>query len=198
LPLDHRIIKSRRWDSNPQSPRYEGGARPVEHRRPIGAASAGVEPARPRFKASVPSRGPGRKKRQSQRRDSNPHAPLYKRGARPVELHWHADFVQRKERASNPQGSSLTRVQAGRRRQSACPSIIQSRSRNREGPGRLRIPACSSRTFFGHNLPTGGSDVSGGRRLLHLSPKNREASGGAGGVSTTSSSTSGAKDSLCR
>ena len=26
---------------------------------------------------------------QSQRRDSNPHAPLYKRGARPIELHWH-------------------------------------------------------------------------------------------------------------
>jgi hypothetical protein len=26
---------------------------------------------------------------ESQRRDSNPHAPLYKRGARPVELHWH-------------------------------------------------------------------------------------------------------------
>jgi hypothetical protein len=25
---------------------------------------------------------------QSQRRDSNPHAPLYRRGARPVELHW--------------------------------------------------------------------------------------------------------------
>ena len=25
--------KSRRWDSNPLGPRYEGGARPVEHRR---------------------------------------------------------------------------------------------------------------------------------------------------------------------
>ena len=53
--------KSRRWDSNPLRPRYEGGARPVEHRRPIRAASAGVEPTRPRFKASVPSRGPGHK-----------------------------------------------------------------------------------------------------------------------------------------
>src|SRR5262249_37185641 len=26
-PLDHRIIQSRRWDSNPLRPRYEGGAR---------------------------------------------------------------------------------------------------------------------------------------------------------------------------
>ena len=75
-------------DSNPLGPRYEGGARPVEHRRPVAAASAGVEPTRPRFRASIPSRGPGQKQIQSQRRDSNPHAPLYKRGARPVELHW--------------------------------------------------------------------------------------------------------------
>jgi hypothetical protein len=35
LPLDHRIMQSRRWDSNPLVPRYEDGARPVEHRRPI-------------------------------------------------------------------------------------------------------------------------------------------------------------------
>src|SRR6516165_5419667 len=80
--------KGRRWDSNPLRPRYEGGARYVEHRRPIRAASAGVEPTRPEFRAPVPSRGPGQKRMQSQRRDSNPHAPLYKRGARPVELHW--------------------------------------------------------------------------------------------------------------
>ena len=33
---------------------------------------------------------------------------------------------QRKERESNPQGSSLVRVQAGCRRQSACPSVCQS------------------------------------------------------------------------
>src|SRR5262249_8151322 len=52
------------------------------------AASGGVEPTRPRFRAPVPSRGPGQKTIQSQRRDSNPHAPLYRRGARPVELHW--------------------------------------------------------------------------------------------------------------
>src|SRR5581483_5278420 len=80
--------KSRRWDSNPLRPRYEGGARPVEHRRPFRAASAGVEPTRPEFRAPIPSRGPGQMKIQSQRRDSNPHAPLYRRGARPVELHW--------------------------------------------------------------------------------------------------------------
>jgi hypothetical protein len=53
--------KSRRWDSNPLGPLYEGCARPVEYHRPDAAASAGVEPARPRFKASVPSRGPGQK-----------------------------------------------------------------------------------------------------------------------------------------
>ena len=29
------VIKSRRWDSNPLGPRYEGGARPAEHRRPV-------------------------------------------------------------------------------------------------------------------------------------------------------------------
>jgi hypothetical protein len=28
---------------------------------------------------------------QSQRRDSNPHAPLYRRGARPAELHWRSE-----------------------------------------------------------------------------------------------------------
>ena len=54
--------KSRRWDSNPLGPRYEGGARPVEHRRPIRAASAGVEPTRPRFRASVPSKGLARRR----------------------------------------------------------------------------------------------------------------------------------------
>jgi hypothetical protein len=91
-PLDHRIIQSRRWDSNPLRPRYEGGARPVEHRRHLfRAASVGVEPTRPRFRASVPCRGPGQKSIQSQRRDSNPHAPLYRRGARPVELHWRSE-----------------------------------------------------------------------------------------------------------
>ena len=62
------------------------------------AASAGVEPTRPRFRASVPSRGPGQKTIQSQRRDSNPHAPLYRRGARPssctgvVEQGWIAGY----------------------------------------------------------------------------------------------------------
>jgi hypothetical protein len=57
--------KSRRWDSNPLGPRYEGGARPVEHRRPNQAASAGVEPTRPEFRAPVPSRGPGQRSRAS-------------------------------------------------------------------------------------------------------------------------------------
>ncbi len=83
--------KSRRWDSNPLRPRYEGGARPVEHRRPTAKASAGVEPARPRFRASIPCRGSGQKTIQSQRRDSNPHAPLYRRGARPIERHWRSE-----------------------------------------------------------------------------------------------------------
>ena len=65
-PLDHRIIQSRRWDSNPLRPHYEGGARPVEHRRHLfRAASVGVEPTRPRFRAPVPSRGPGQKFRAS-------------------------------------------------------------------------------------------------------------------------------------
>ena len=51
--------KSRRWDSNPLRPRYEGGARPVEHRRLLlRAASAGVEPARSGFRAPAPSEGP--------------------------------------------------------------------------------------------------------------------------------------------
>jgi hypothetical protein len=58
--------RSRRWDSNPLGPRYEGGARPVEHRRHLfRAASVGVEPTRPRFRAPVPSRGPGQKFRAS-------------------------------------------------------------------------------------------------------------------------------------
>src|SRR5262249_17157466 len=76
--------KSRRWDSNPLRPRYEGGARPVEHRRPIRATSAGVEPTRTEFRAPVPSRGPGRKKIQSQRRGSTPRPPPYRRGGGPT------------------------------------------------------------------------------------------------------------------
>ena len=57
--------QSRRWDSKPLRPRYEGGALPVEHRRPYQAASAGVEPTRPGFRASIPSRGPGQRSRAS-------------------------------------------------------------------------------------------------------------------------------------
>ncbi len=68
-PVHSPEIQSRRWDSNPLRPRYEGGARPVEHRRPMEAASAGVEPTRPRFRASIPSREPGQKQ---VRKDSNP------------------------------------------------------------------------------------------------------------------------------
>src|SRR5262249_36194670 len=75
-PLDHRIIQSRRGDSNPLGPRYEGGARPVEHRRHLfRAASVGVEPTRPRFRASVPCRGPGQKAIQSQWRGGSPRPP---------------------------------------------------------------------------------------------------------------------------
>jgi hypothetical protein len=69
--------ESRRWGSNPLGPRYEGGARPVEHRRPLSAASAGVEPARPGFKAPAPSEGPA--DGEGGRRESNPHFP----GSRP-------------------------------------------------------------------------------------------------------------------
>src|SRR5262245_19745156 len=36
-----------------------------------------------------PAEGLARRAIQSQRRDSNTHAPLYKRGARPIELRWH-------------------------------------------------------------------------------------------------------------
>ena len=60
-PAPASSIQSQRWDSNPLRPLYESGARPVEHRRLFAAASAGVEPTRPRFRASVPSRGPGQR-----------------------------------------------------------------------------------------------------------------------------------------
>src|SRR5262249_26306788 len=72
--------ESRRWDSNPLGPRYQGGARPVEHRRPFQAASAGVEPTRPEFRAPVPSRGPGQKQIQSQRRGPDPPPPPFQEG----------------------------------------------------------------------------------------------------------------------
>jgi hypothetical protein len=44
------IGQSQRWDSNPLTPRYEGGARPVEHRWHRGWP-VGVEPTRRRFTA---------------------------------------------------------------------------------------------------------------------------------------------------
>jgi hypothetical protein len=53
-----------------------------------------------------------------------PACPVWKTdawAARPRAL-----LLQRKERESNPQGSSLVRVRAGCRRQSACPSVCQS------------------------------------------------------------------------
>ena len=51
---------------------------------------AGVEPAS-RSGCSRPPEpsGPTSSTSKSRRWDSNPHAPLYRRGARPVELHWH-------------------------------------------------------------------------------------------------------------
>ncbi len=58
--------------------------------------------------------------RQSARRELNP--PVLRGGQLPGPL-GHGHVLQRKERESNPQGSSLVRVVAGCRRQSACPSV---------------------------------------------------------------------------
>ena len=90
--------KSRRWDSNPLRPRYEGGARPVEHHRHLSrAASAGVEPARPGFRAPAPSEGPAEREvrqgwvagydpapRRSQGRMQPLHHTHHRSGLRPV------------------------------------------------------------------------------------------------------------------
>src|SRR5262245_33653165 len=63
-----------------------------------------------------------------------PACPVWKTGALAARLR--ARFAQRKERESNPQGSSLVRVRAGCRRQSACPSVLQSGwlDSNQRGP----------------------------------------------------------------
>ena len=50
-----RVEQSQRWDSNPLRPRYEGGARPVEHRWHSGWP-VGVEPTQPRFTAGSRTR----------------------------------------------------------------------------------------------------------------------------------------------
>ncbi len=57
---------------------------------------------------------------QSVRRESNP--PVRRGEPEPGPIS-HGHIIQRKERESNPQGSSLVRVRAGCRRQSACPSV---------------------------------------------------------------------------
>ena len=57
---------------------------------------------------------------------------------------------RRKERESNPQGSSLGRFRSGCRRQSACPSVIRSSGRR----NRTSIPCLTGRsiTVIGHRI----------------------------------------------
>ena len=92
----------------PASLLLEEGGLPVAYRAKSSAA------------LSKSRRSPTRFSRQSARRESNP--PVRSGRPTPGPL-GHGHFVQRKERESNPQGSSLVRVQAGCRRQSACPSV---------------------------------------------------------------------------
>lgn len=60
------------------------------------------------------------------------------------------DSSRRKERESNPQGSSLGRFRSGCRRQSACPSVIRSSGRR----NRTSIPCLTGRsiTVIGHRI----------------------------------------------
>lgn len=47
LPSElHRKRQSQRWDSNPLTPLYKSGTRPVEHRRLIAAVRAGLDQSR--------------------------------------------------------------------------------------------------------------------------------------------------------
>src|SRR5947209_512252 len=55
---------------------------------------------------------------------------------------------QRKERESNPQGSSLVRVRAGCRRQSACPSVYSLDGWIRTSVVRLPKPADATRLSY--------------------------------------------------
>ena len=98
---------------------------------------AGVEPACRTWEARAWPLGPGRYARsripdarfqipESVRdRGFEPRSPGWKPGVVPLDQSRAASCNQkRKERESNPQGSSLARVRVGCRRQSACPSVI--------------------------------------------------------------------------
>ena len=70
-------------------------------------------------------------------RGVEPRSPGWKPGVVPLDQSRELPVCRRKERESNPQGSSLARIRAGCRRRSACPSIVELRRQesNLRSPG---------------------------------------------------------------
>jgi hypothetical protein len=109
---------------------------------------AGVEPACPVWKTGASAARPGMHSSISDFDSGHPAgvepaSPVYKTGAfadRP-EMRESPEFRERKERESNPQGSSLGRFRDGCHHQLACPSI-----NTNEAPGAGIEPAESSLT----------------------------------------------------
>ena len=60
-------------------------------------------------------------------RGFEPRSPGWKPGVVPLDQSRSVFMIKRKERESNPQGSSLARFRVGCRHQSACPSVIADR-----------------------------------------------------------------------
>ena len=85
----------------------------------------GVEPPSPGSKpGSLPLADPRSRHQQECPAGVEPASPAWKAGTFAARPWAHA---RRKERELNPQGSSLVRVRAGCRRQSACPSVSKLR-----------------------------------------------------------------------
>src|SRR5262249_30052058 len=91
-----------------------------------------------------------------------PACPVWKTGA--LAARPRARFAQRKEKELNPQGSSLVRVQAGCRRQSACPSVCSLDGWIRTSVVRLPTPADDAGlSYIRIRRPPGPPKKAGGR-----------------------------------
>ena len=105
----------------PPPPDSKSGSLPVSRfpRAPCGSRTRLSDLGSPRLTAR-----PGTHQRSLRVRDRGvePRSPGWKPGVVPLDQS--RGLIRRKERESNPQGSSLARFRAGCRRPSACPSVI--------------------------------------------------------------------------
>jgi hypothetical protein len=113
-----QLPRIREGGFEPPPPDSKSGSLPVSRfpRAPRGSRTRLSDLGSPRLTAR-----PGTHQRSQRERDRGvePRSPGWKPGVVPLDQ---SRENQRKERESNPQGSSLARVRAGCRRPSACPS----------------------------------------------------------------------------